>query len=607
MDCVNKFIVSILSVFVLSSQLIAQNDQEDIALANQYLTNGDLAKARELFEDVIKKDQNIPLVHAKYFNLLLDLQAYPDADKYINRLIKRFPDNVYYRVDNVLLWERQADEEKTKNYLLTLQRLVAGNVYKSRLAAQYLLRNQLTKYAIEVYLTTRNITNDRELFALELANAYRLNNQKELMIQEYLSFALSNPNNVSYVKNVLQSVLKDESIQILEADLYEKIQKDPDNEIYADFLIWTKVQQKDFYGAFIQARAIDKRLKTEGDWTMEVGSIAFENQDYKTAIKIYDYAVKQFSKTRNYQLARAKMIKCREELVKISYPVDTNEILMLVKDYELFVEEIGYTANTLRSLRSKAQLHAFYLGELEKAKETLNLIINHSRSPRTLRAHCKLDLGDIYILTGEPWEAALLYSQVEKSEKETPIAYSAKLKNAKLHYFKGDFSLAKSHLDILKRATTREIANDAIDLSLLIQNNVGVDTIDVNMSRFSRVELLLFQNKTTVALDSLNELLAAIDGHSLTDEILYLRASIQLELGEFDSAIEDLNRINEEFAEDILADDSFYLIGKIQEDYIKDKEAAMATYQEFLSIFPGSLYIADVRKRFRSLRGDLIN
>lgn len=97
----------------------------------------------------------------------------------------------------------------------------------------------------------------------------------------------------------------------------------------------------------------------------------------------------------------------------------------------------------------------------------------------------------------------MLYSQVEKSQRETPVGYEAKLRNAKLSYFKGEFLLAQEHLDILKQATSREIANDAIDLSMRIKENTFYDPDGSALKEFASIELLVAQNKNEIALERL--------------------------------------------------------------------------------------------------------
>jgi tetratricopeptide (TPR) repeat protein len=196
---------------------------------------------------------------------------------------------------------------------------------------------------------------------------------------------------------------------------------------------------------------------------------------------------------------------------------------------------------------------------------------------------------------------------VEKSRKDSPTGYEAKLRSAKLSYYKGDFALAQQHLDVLKLATTREIANDAMQLSLLIKDNIGLDTTDMLLKEYADIELLLFQNKKMQALDSLNKMIQLYNGSSLTDEILWLQSTLYLEMGKFQKSIDLLNLIVEEYGEDIFGDDAFFRMAEIYDYQLKDIERSKNLYQEFLIRYPGSIYAAEARKRFRTLRGDYVN
>ena len=296
------------------------------------------------------------------------------------------------------------------------------------------------------------------------------------MVEEYLKYVSQNPSNLNYVKNTLQNLLaKTEELESLENLLYNKIQEEPNSEIYGELLIWVNLQQKNFYGAFMQARAIDRRLGSEGTRSINIGLIALDNNDYNTSIKIFSYVIRQYPDSYNYLLSKMYLIRSYEKRVRNTYPIDEREIRNLINDYNIFINELGITRNTLEALRNKALLHAFYLDEKDSAKLILQKIINTPRADADIKARSKIDLGDIYLLTEEPWESTLLYSQVEKSHKDDELGYEAKLRNAKLSYYKGDFQLSQEHLDILKEATTREIANDAMALSILIKDNIALD------------------------------------------------------------------------------------------------------------------------------------
>jgi len=224
-----------------------------------------------------------------------------------------------------------------------------------------------------------------------------------------------------------------------------------------------------------------------------------------------------------------------------------------------------------------------------------------------LVADAKITLGDIYLLKAEPWEATLLYSQVEKTHKENQLGHEAKLRNAKLSYYKGDFELAQEHLDILKLATSREIANDAMDLSLLITDNTGLDSSTTALEEYAATELLIFQNKQEQAQAKLDQMLKEYAGHSLTDEIYFLKATLYLKAGDFQKAIDNLNFIVSNPKYDILSDDAMFTMAKIYEENLNDKAKAQELYNSLLLKYPGSIFTVDARKRFRKLRGDVVN
>ena len=205
--------------------------------------------------------------------------------------------------------------------------------------------------------------------------------------------------------------------------LLDKVQQSPDNPLYSELLIWVQLQQKDFYGAFMQAKALDRRNRTEGARVMEVAGIALENQDYKTALKMYDYVIDKYSRSPVYALARRNKISAREQLVKNRFPVDREEIKKLIKDYQQFIDEsyqspVGPSATTLEAMRSQANLYAFYLDQKDEAIDILENVADHPKADQDLQARVKLDMGDIYLLMDQPWESTLLYAQVEKSNKE---------------------------------------------------------------------------------------------------------------------------------------------------------------------------------------------
>lgn len=597
--------------------LLGQN-HADIQLANEYLLKGDKKKAVELYRDLSKNEANVPLIHNNYISLLLDLLAYDEAQSYLKKILRREPGNIQYKLDVGLVYVRSGDLNKADRYLKEIINEVKSNVQLSKMMSDYLAARSLIDYAVLALTESRQFLGNPYLFCLDLAMLYRIQGQQDKMVQEYLSYVTQSSANIQYVKNVMQALLtKPEELESLERLLYGKVQENPDVEVYSDLLIWVTMQQKNFYASFIQARAYDKRYKKEGEKSMEVAKVALDNEDYENASKIYRYVIREYAGTLNNLLARLGLIKTREARIKRSYPVNVDSVKILIQDYHKFIEQYPDNANALEATRSEALLFANFLDKKDSAIHILNKLIVNPRASLYLKSKAKLDLGDIYLIKGEPWESTLLYSQVEKTQKENPVGYEAKLKNAKLSYYKGDFRLAQEHLDILKQATTREIANDAMELSMRIKENIAFDSVGEALKQYATIELLLYQNKEREAFEKLKLLkegqsmqqgaggqAMAFSNQNILDDVYWLEANMRMKQGEFTEAISLLEKILKEYPDDVLSDDAYFLQGEIYERQFKNKEKAMEVYREFLNKYPGSVYAAEARKRFRSLRGD---
>lgn len=603
-----------LTAFLLFAFSVSAQNHADIQLANEYLVKGDKKKAIDLYKDLSRSEANIPLIHNNYLNLMIDMGAFDEALDYLKRIMRRGPDNVQYKLDVGLVYVRSGEVGKADRHFKELSGQLKSNMQLAKMMSDYLAARSLSEYSIMALNECRNYLGNPYLFCLELAMLYRIQGQQDKMVQEYLSYVTQSSANIQYVKNVMQALLtKPEELESLERLLYDKVQQSPDVEVYSDLLIWVTMQQKNFYASFIQARAYDKRYKREGEKSLEVARVALDNDDYDNASRIYRYVIKEYRGTSNHLLARLGLIRTREARVKQTFPVNEDSVQVLIDDYEEFITEYPSNPNSLEAARNQALLYANFLDKKDSAIEILNKLVNNTRATLYLKSKAKLDLGDIYLLKGEPWESTLLYSQVEKTQKENPVGYEAKLKNAKLSYFKGNFRLAQEHLDILKEATTREISNDAMDLSMRIKENIAFDSAGEALKQYALVELLLYQNKIDSALRKIGNLkqgiseVGAFSNQTILDDVYWLEANIRMKRGEFSESIALLEKILVEYPDDVLADDAFFLQGEIYERQVNDKDKAMEIYREFLTKFPGSVFAAEARKRFRTLRGDFAN
>jgi TolA-binding protein len=598
----NKTRIGLLGLLLAAGPALAQ-DGGPVSLAREYARKGEWLKAEAIYEDLPGDVQLASNVLPGYLQALLELKKYKDAEKLARKAVKRNPQDATINLELARVYTAAGDTSAARKQY---ERVVAGLAPEQvqPVAAEF-QRRELPRWEERAYLRGRALAKNESEYGPQLVQLYTRTGQKASLLSETLRMAGQDPQQVPFVRNMLQnSMQSEEDFTTLEKLLLTRTQQEPEQAAWSELLLWLYLQRRDFTGALVQARALDRRGRTEGSRVMDLAGIAQRNKDYDTAIEGYQYVAKQYAGGQFYQLARQRLIAAREEQVRNTFPVDQAKLQALVGDYQQLLTELGRTAQTADVLRNLALLYAFQLDQKDKGMQLLQEVIDLPRADPQLVDEAKIALGDIYLLRSEPWEATLLYSQVEKSRKDSPLGYEAKLRNARLSYFAGDFKLAQSHLDILKLATSREIANDAMQLSLLIGDNTAMDTAGVALKDYAAAELLVFQNKLPQALQALDQLLTKYPGHALTDEAWFLKGQLMRRTGDYAGAVQTLARITENPKYDILSDDALFLTAEIEEQNRQDKVKAQELYTRLLTKYSGSIYAAEARKRVRKLRGE---
>lgn len=582
---------------------------QDIELAKEYLLKEDYEKARYHYELALKKKSWPKDVYPGYPQTLVRLNDLPTADKYFKKLIKSEDDNSFFKIDYLLFLKSTKNKEYEKVADKTAKELLALD---DKFPSFLLYFNNKREYELleKWVVAYRKAKLQPTAFYRELAEAKKAQGNSREMSEELLLGFLADDEPLENLKNVLQGYLTEPAdLTHFQTLLLEVNQSDPQNLTVSELLLWIFVQQRDFTSAFIHAKALDKRMRLQGEKQKEIGDLAFDNKDYDAALRIYESVIKDYPKTSTFYYARGKYISAKEQKVKSRFPTDLTELKSLIRDYKQLIAESAQTnsSNTYKYQADMALLYGFYLNSLDSSIFLMNEAVKQSQFDKRFQAQARLHLGDLYLLDNQPWESTLLYSQVESMEKEQPLGHEAKLRNAKLHYYHGDFQLAQEQMDVLKLATSREISNDAIQLSVLIQDNLVEDTTGYALKKFAAIELLMFQNKWEQANKELDELYGEYRAASLKDDILYLEAKIARQFGDYPKAIQKLTLLLENHKEDILADDAVYQLALLYDYQLRDKTKAMEYYNKLLTGYPSSIFVVESRKRFRDLRGDKLN
>ena len=198
------------------------------------------------------------------------------------------------------------------------------------------------------------------------------------------------------------------------------------------------------------------------------------------------------------------------------------------------------------------------------------------------------------------WEATLLYSQVDKAMKEAPLGHEARFRNARLRYFIGEFAWAETQLNVLKAATSKLIANDAMSLSLIIGDNLEADSTGSELKRLARADYRLYQKKDDLALLTLDSI--SHDGNDISKpHALYRIAEMKERQQDYADANSLFLQIVNDFPDSYMADDALMHAALLEDLQLHDKATAQQHYEQLIDQYPTSLYVAQAKKNYRKL------
>lgn len=583
----------------------AAQDQMDDAIAYQYYQQGQFQEAAMLFEKLYKKNNNDTYFEL-YFSSLLKIKKFDEAEKVVKKLLKQNPKSINYGIAlGRLFQEKGQTAEANKQYMEALNNLPPDE-FKIREIATQFYNFQAYDLAITAFQQGRKLLKSNKPFTFELLSIYRYKKDKQMLIQEYLDALPEMPQLLPQAESVFSTIFEENSdYQLLQAALLKKIQKEPQTEIYTKLLIWQYLQQQEYEMALRQLIAQDKRIKDDGGILYQAANTFLSNQAYSVAIKAYEYLLLKGKENEYYLPAKVELINTRYELL-IAGKYDRNAITELASAYQSILDEYGKTPQTIFALKKWVNLQAYYLNQLDAAEKALEDAIKIPGISATDLGQIKLELGDLYILTQQPWEAILIYEQVAKQFENQAIGNEARYRSARLSFYQGNFLYAKSQADVLKASTSQLIANDALNLSLLISDNLQTPTDSSALKMYADAEMLQFRNLSNLSIQKLDSIDIAFPNNSLADDILMAKSKIWIKSNDIIQAVNTLITLTEKHGTSIWADDALFTLAGLYENNLRDTAKAMASYQKLINDYPGSMYTTEARKRFRKLRGDII-
>jgi tetratricopeptide (TPR) repeat protein len=572
--------------------------QGDI-LAKEYFKNGEYEKALLEYKKLYARSPS----NITYINQIISshqqLEQYDEVETFIIKLMKR----VHYPAFFVELGYNFQLKNDLENAKLNYQKAFfsidekVSNVYT---VARSFEDHSLLDEASAAYEKAMLI-NPELNFNVQLAQIYGEQGNIEKMFNSYINYAKTSPV-VSNVKRAINDFISEDGYSennvLLRKILLKHLQEEP-NVIWNELLSWLFIQQKDFKKAFIQEKAIYNRQQQSLDRIIELASIAANENETEIAKTIYNYVI-ETAQNPDTQL------RAHYSLLQLEINGSSKENYSTIKEkYKTLFETFGAQGKTLDLQISYAHFLAFYLDETENA---ISFLENTLEQPlnRLEKAQVKLKLGDVLVLKEQFNKALIYYTQIQRNLKNSTISQEARFKVAKASYYKGDFKWAESQLKILKSSTSQLMANDALELKLLISDNKYEDSLQTALKLYSKADLLAFQNKNSEAIIVLNTILEAHKTEPIIAQSLYKQGQLFEIVSQTEKAMVNYQAIIDNYRDGILIDDAYFKLANIYEK-LGELEKAKNLYEQIIFNHADSIYFVEARKRFRALRGDAIN
>lgn len=579
----------------ISSLCFAQND---FYLAENYFREGEYEKATQIYKKLVDKNAYNTIYLKRLITCYQETEKFDQAEKLLMSKLRENPTLFYLNIEIGYNFERQQKAEIARRYYELGLSGIDSNLSLGGTAARLFKENNLLDYAIKAYKRTMSF-NKGANYDFQIAQIYGEKGDFEKMFSSYIDLVDRNGNYLGTVKRFVSRYISEDAFDknniLLKRTLLKKSISNP-KDIWNELLSWLFTRQQEYEKALVQEKALFKRNPNYLSNISALGRTAFNNKDYEAAKSCFSFVLSNTNFLDEKLFAHLYYLKSSIEIG------DKNVEAMFKKVLKTY----GVKTSTLNIQIAYADFLTFKKNEPSVAKEILEKALSLNSS-KFEKARIKLKLGDVLVFMEKYNKALIYFSQIQTKLKNHNLAQQARFKVAQTSFFKGDFTWAMAQLKVLKGSTTQLIANDAVDLFLVISDNEPKDSIPTGLKKFAKADLLAFQNKNVASIAIFSEIIQKYKGLPIEDEALYKQAAVFVKEEQFENAITNYLKIIELDSDGILVDDAYYQLAETYYFKLNNPKKASEYYQKIIFDFGSSIYLVDARKKFRTLRGDTIN
>src|SRR3972149_35009 len=577
--------LTIITFLFFGSTILPQVDiNNKIMLAQSFEQAGDYDKAITIFEEIYSVQPQNYLVFESLNRVYVQSKKYESSVKLIETRVKNNPQDInlfgmlgttYYQMGN----ESKAYETWEEGL-----KILPENQMQYRVIANYAIQRRAFDKAIDYLKRGKAISQNPDLFSYDLANIYALTMQFKEAAEEYCFILNLQPTQLSTVENRILTYSNKPGALLQTIEVLENWSKG-DNISFDYLRARLYMEAKSFDKAYSIYLTIDERQQNKGLELYNFAQLVFNEGEYLLASKVYKDIINKYPESPYSSGSKLGYAKTLEAILDKETSIANPNWKPLSQSY-LIIGKIYFTK----------------LNDLGEAKKYFEKIIKDASMSR-FAIESSGQLGKIFIIEGDLQKAKDNFERIISNGRSTDENKNyANYQMARINLFEGSFTEAKARLSKIITNLKDNTANDAIELSLLL-NTASADSS--NLLKFGKAEFLIEQRKFAEADEQFRNIALDPNAFILHHVSKIREAEVELAMDNLDKSIGLLEKITDEAEKNIYANKALYLLSRIYQYGKKNYPKAIESYELLLAKFPNSLYQDDSRNAIIELRNKL--
>ncbi|MBZ0198536.1 MAG: tetratricopeptide repeat protein [Ignavibacteriaceae bacterium] len=581
-------------------------------LAQSYEQAGEFQKSKDILEDLVKRQPDNYQFFDALNRIYINLKEYDKSAASIQDRLNKNPLDLNLWGMLGSTYHVMGNEQKAFSVWDEALKKVPQNQINYRVMANFAMQRRAFEKAAEYLLAGKKISNDPKIFSYDLGNIYSLTMQYKEAAEEYSDILSSDPNQMRTVESRIMSYINKPGA--LEPTLKVFGSRADENNISSVYMLARLfIEADDYKKAFDLYLDIDSKQKNQGSELFNFAQAAYSEKHFDMAAQAFNTIIERYPNSplaSNSKLGYAKTLETSlGEEYKAIVPawkpyyspvtIPSSKIEGVIEAYNNIINLYPHSEQAYEAYWRLGRMKLSMQNDVTGAEQYFNKII--TESPLSIfYPDALLDLAKVEIIKGSIESSEKYYNKViETKRSPTEQRNQANFNLAKIYFARGDFIKAKSFCGEVTANLKSNTANDAIELSLLMNTQMNDSS---KLVIFGEAELLVAGNKFEDALVKYR--MVSEDNKSLMAAALAkLRtAEMEIALNKYDEAGLTLGKIADAGSENIYADKALYLLAKIYEYGTKDFKKAAETYEKLLAQFPSSLYLDEARNAIINLR-----